>query len=59
MTSQRARQILATKVDSFLRAFGDENIGQSNAERIVRKFVDYMCDEPVDSEETEHQNADS
>ncbi len=49
MTRQRAREILTKKVDTFLDVFlGTE---ASDEERIVRKFMDYMCDEEPESQE--------
>jgi hypothetical protein len=56
MTRQQARDHLLTRVDAFVQAFGDINIADSDEERIVRKFTDFLIDE---SEEDEDLGADS
>lgn len=56
MTRQQARDHLLARVDAFVQAFGDVNIADSDEERIVRKFTDFLVDEP---EEDEDLGADS
>lgn len=57
MTRQQARNHLLVKVDAFIQAFGDDNIADSDEERIARKFTDFLSDE--EGTEDEDSRADS